>query len=529
MTTWFFIPRRHPLDQYALNIFLIGKVMAEKKKTEVKERGMIGLMIHSDGSARPNPGFAGWGIHGYIYEDVPPTKGTGNPDYVLTSNDYMSKTDKAAQPNTPLVTPLFYVDGYGGLKPDPVRGSTNNQGELRGAIEALRVALDHDIKRVRIWTDSKYVTGGFSHALKWRQNGWLKADRQPPANVEMWKEYIELYDEVKAKGIDMAINWNEGHVEGNFGNGIVDDLAFVGMRHATNGIYAKAIDLTPPEGYWKYDTERHPFISHRRMYYNTVLDHNTPGEYCIGEHDKEDDLAGKRMANGAYAYIRLEQPEKVLEEVRNHSCRLADGDDTVMIARLDYIYRKDVHDMISQYGHIPLNKPPQSTSHLDAVTTNREELVTREHNPPLLIQRCVNELSQLKQILDDYEAGNSEMVTTDLTPLIYESVVETNKKGEEKRFIKLRPEFKVGVSNMEAVVNHRHPDGTIRQATIDLLLGLDLLDRNALRRLEEMEPEVRLVTWLEEPQAFRFATIIKVKGASGIWAGTYSNLRLILN
>lgn len=505
--------------------------MAKKKEEVAKERGLVGLMIHSDGSARPNPGYAGWGIHGYIYEMVTPTKGSGNPDYVLTANDYLSKTDKALQPNTPLVTPLQYIDGFGAVHPTVggERGCTNNQGELLGAIEALRIVLERpEIQRVRVWTDSRYVTENVRHALNWRKNNWLRADNQPAANSGLWKEYLEILDELKSRGVDLAVNWNEGHA-GNFGNELVDGTAFVGMRRATAGIFDKNIQFSDPEGYWKYDSERHPFISHRRMYYNTLAAQNVPGEYCLGEHDKDDDLAGKRMANGAYAYVVLDQPETVLEAVRNYSCRVADGNNTVMIARVDYIYRADVHKLLSSHGEVVLNRPQRAASDLDAVAKNIDEHVTREHWPPLLIDRCVNELIQLKQILDDYRIGNPHMVTTDLTPLIYESLVETSKKGEEKRITKLRPEFVVGTSSMDAVVNFRHPDGTMRQTSIKLLLGLDLLDRNALRRLEDLEPEVRLVTWLEEPAAFRFATIIKVKGGLGIWAGTYSNLRLIVD
>jgi hypothetical protein len=378
-----------------------------------------------------------------------------------------------------------------------------------------------------MWTDSKYVITGFNFASSWRKNNWLKSDGNAPANVAMWKEYLELIEAIQARGVDLAIAWNQGHV-GIFGNEIVDQLAFIGMRRATCGIFEPDITISEPEGYWKYDTERHPFVNHRRMYYNTLIDHNVPGEYCLGEHDKEDDLAGKRMANGAYAYVKLNKPEEVLETVRRHSCELADGDNTVMIARVDYIYRADVHKLLTAEGTVVLNKPPRAASRLDSVVKNIEEYVAREHNPPLLIERCVQELVQLKDILDDYTKGSPEMVTTDLTPLIYESITETSKKGEEKRITKLRPQFVVGTSDMKATVNYRHHDGSIRQADINLLLGLDLLDRNALRRLEEMEPEVRLVTWMEEPSGFRFATIIKVKDAIGIWAGTYSNLRLIL-
>lgn len=505
--------------------------MAKKKEAVVKEPGMKGAVLFADGSARPNPGFAGWGLHGYIYEDIEPTKGTGNPDYVLTANDYLTKIVKATVPDVKLVTPELYVDGYGAVPTSYAaddRGNTNNQGELMGAIEALKLTVEHDLKKLRVWTDSQYVVTNMGNTTAWQKNGWRLSSGEEPKNLALWKEFVALWQILRDKGIDMAINWNKGHA-GNFGNELADGLAFVGMRHATNGIYESKIDLSPADGYWKYETNRHPFIGHRRMYYNTLPEANLPGEYCLGEHDKEDDLAGKRMANGAYAYIRLEKPETVLEKVRQHSCKLANGEDTVMIARVDYIYRAEVHEYLDCYGDVVLNNPPDAKSYLDAVIRNKKEAVTTEHNPPLLIGRAEQELGQLKDILDDYLKAPQDLVTTDLTPLIYESIVETSKKGEEKRLTKLRPEFIVGASKMEANVNYRHTDGSIRQTNISLILGLDLLDRNALRRLEELEPEVRLVTWLEEPQAFRFATIIKVKGAVGIWAGSYSNLRLILN
>jgi ribonuclease HI len=503
--------------------------MAKKKEAEEKVPGMKGMMVHCDGSARPNGVWAGWGMHGYIYEATEPTKGTGNSDYVLTANDYLTKVEKATMPALPLVTPLYYVDGFGALP----HGSSNNQAELTALIEAFKLALDQDVKKLRIWSDSNYTVKGITiDVFRWEKNGWRLASGEPAKNVDLWEQAKALYLEVQARGIDVAVNWVKGHgVEtdsGTFGNELADGLAFVGMRYATNGQMEKRIDLSPPEGYWKYDSNRHPFIMHRRMYYNTLPETNIPGEYCLGEHDKDDDLAGKRMANGAYAYVRLEQPEPALEAVRRHSCEVAAGEDTVMIARVDYIYKAEVHRYLKQYGNHVLNNPSDAKSRLDAVVREKKEHVTREHNPPLLIARCENELAQLKEILDDYLAGNTEMVTTDITPLIYESLVETNKKGDEKRVTKLRSEFVVGTDKMSATVNYRRPgQATVESTNINLLLGLDLLDRNALRRLEDLEPEVRLVTWSEEPQAFRFATIIKVNGAVGIWSGSYSNLRLL--
>lgn len=480
-----------------------------------------GLMVHTDGSARPTSrSFAGWGMQGYLFEEVEPTKGTGNPDYVLTADDYMSKVEKAINVVTPLVTPLFYVDGYGSLPPV----STNNAAELLGVSSALSLALEKAVDKVRIWSDSKYVVGGIEQAQKWRKNNWLKSDGGVPANLELWQDLLAIYDQLTANKIDVKISWCKGH-NGNFGNEMADDMAFVGMRHATEGLTQSDIKLSEPSGYWKYESGRHPFITHRRMYYNSLEEYIKPGEYYIGEHDKDDDLAGKRMANGAYALVRMETPDPILELVRNYSVRKAEGENHIMLARLDYLYRSDVHEMLTNYGDIPMNlfRP----NRLDTIIDDEKEPLIKQYNPPLLIQRTVNAISELGEILNDFLAKPHEMVTTDLTSLIYESIVETSKKGVEKCTNKLQDQFKVGVTDLETVANYRHPDGSVQQTNLKLILGLDLLDRNALRRLEEKHPTVTLVTWLEEPQAFRYAVIIKIDDAVGIWAATYSNLQII--
>lgn len=502
--------------------------MAKKKQDDVvEEKVSRGIVLHSDGSCNPNPGNAGYGYHGYMFENKEPTKGTGLPDYVLTANNYYTKVEKATLPNLPIVTPITYFDAYGAI----VGKSTNNAGELAGATYALQLAIrkiqedpEREFTSVYVYTDSEYVTEGTGRMERWLANNWLKPDGNPPANLDLWKEFHKAYHDLKAMCPKFHMVWNKGH-DNNFGNEIVDLLAFVGRQYAVKGL-APVHEITEslPEGYWKYDTDRHPFLNHRRMYYNTLAESNIPGEYCMGEHDKNDDLAGKQMSNGAYAYILLDEPSKALEAVRNYSVKLAEGDDVVMIARVDYIFRSDIHKVLEAHNEVVLNRangPLRNVVHKVS-----DELVAREHTPPYNIHACVQHMDQLKEIMEDYTANSPHLLTTNITSLIYESSTET-KKGEEKVVMKLRPEFTVGTDNMDAEVNYKHPVNGPSKTTINILLGLDLLDRNALRRLENLEPVVHLVTWAEEPSAFRFATIIEIKGGIGIWVGAYSNLRLI--
>lgn len=486
----------------------------------------LGMMVHTDGSARAvapgqpaSRGYAGFGLHGYLYEDVEPTTGTGNPDYVLTAEDYLSKAEKALAPNIKLVTPVKYLDAWGSF----ASIQTNNYGELLGAIQALRIALEHNVMVVKIMSDSHYVGKGSEWARNWRANNWLKRDGQLAANIEEWNTFLTLHDELSAKGVTISIGWVKGH-NGNFGNEKADVLAYIGMRHSANNIEKTEVIVSEPKGYWKYETNRHPFISHRRMYFNSDPKYLRVGEYYLGEHDKEDDMAGKRMAHGAYALVRLNQPDMALENVRNHVCSLAQGRNSIMLTRLDYLYRSDIHKQVTTYGGIAFI---QKRADLVMLEGHDEEPLLKELYTPLIAQRAVDAVQALGMIMDDFIKKESYLVTTDLTSIIYETKVEV-KKDVEKRTTVLKPEFKVGYSEMPVDVAFTRPDGSADTVNIRLTLGVDLLDRNALRRLEGDNPKITLVTWSEEPQAFRYATIVETKDGVAINCGFYSNLKIIL-
>lgn len=101
--------------------------------------------------------------------------------------------------------------------------TTNNRMELMGVITGLR-ALKYPCS-VTITTDSKYVADGISKgwAKKWRANGWVKSDKKPALNADLWGELLDLLDIHTVK-----IVWVKGH-SGHPENERCDTLA-VGMR-----------------------------------------------------------------------------------------------------------------------------------------------------------------------------------------------------------------------------------------------------------------------------------------------------------
>ncbi len=99
------------------------------------------------------------------------------------------------------------------------RETTNNRMELTGVISALQMLKQPC--SVKVYTDSKYVADGMTKgwAVKWRKNGWRKADKSPALNVDLWDRLLGL-----CEGHEVTFHWVRGHAD-NPGNNRCDELA----------------------------------------------------------------------------------------------------------------------------------------------------------------------------------------------------------------------------------------------------------------------------------------------------------------
>jgi ribonuclease HI len=100
-----------------------------------------------------------------------------------------------------------------------VKETTNNRMELTAAIEglkALKTSCD-----VTLYTDSKYIENAINigWAKKWQANGWIKQDKKPALNADLWEELLNLLQQHKVNVI-----WIKGH-DGHPENERCDKLA----------------------------------------------------------------------------------------------------------------------------------------------------------------------------------------------------------------------------------------------------------------------------------------------------------------
>ncbi|MCR4435533.1 MAG: ribonuclease HI [Clostridiales bacterium] len=91
--------------------------------------------------------------------------------------------------------------------------TTNNQMELRAAIEALKCLKEPC--EVELYSDSAYLINGFNkNWLKnWKLNGWMNAEKEAVKNIDLWKQLDSLNNIHKIRWIKV-----KGHADNEYNN-----------------------------------------------------------------------------------------------------------------------------------------------------------------------------------------------------------------------------------------------------------------------------------------------------------------------
>ena len=102
--------------------------------------------------------------------------------------------------------------------------TTNNRMELTGVIEALSLLKEPCI--VELYSDSKYVIDALTKgwAKSWRARGWVKSDKKPALNPDLWETLLDLCERHT-----VHCHWVKGHAENPYNNRC-DELAVAESR-----------------------------------------------------------------------------------------------------------------------------------------------------------------------------------------------------------------------------------------------------------------------------------------------------------
>ena len=123
------------------------------------------VTIYTDGACSGNPGPGGWGA--------------------ILEYRGVEKELSGAEPET-----------------------TNNRMELTAVIRALECLKEPCA--VELYSDSKYVIDALTlgWARSWQARGWVKPDKKPALNPDLWQRLLEL-----AERHQLRCHWVKGHAD----------------------------------------------------------------------------------------------------------------------------------------------------------------------------------------------------------------------------------------------------------------------------------------------------------------------------
>lgn len=490
----------------------------QKQTKQVKPDDAVvvpdGAIIYADAGVRPvNPGFGGWGFHGYLYCTQPPKKSMGPANWSLTSTGYSPKSLGHTE-----VTPVTYLDAFG-----TIAHVSNNGAEVIAAAQAMDQVHQYNLKHLTIKTDSKYViTGAEDYMPRWKANNWCKADGMPVSNIEHWKHLDEKLSLLKTAGVLVKFEWVKGH-NGDQGNEMADKYATIGALTSGKGQSKQMTQISQAKTYWAPEESSHPLITHRRMYFVTNAQSIRPGEYYLGEHGKDDTLQGKRMADGSYAYVQLDTPDPYIELLIAKQMAVSQTEDNVILVRLDELLSAKTRKELMIFGQdmlVPEGKTLAKSQNLvlSGGKAGAGDPISSCIRPPLIAIRAVESVNYLKGLFLAWKENRLEGVyTTDITANFY----TPDKKDE----LKIRADFTSASSAIAASGNAGLPNDA--KIDLELIVNIDIPNRNTFKHLEKLSPKLTLLVWKESEKAYRYATIIEATGGAGIWCGFYSNYKYL--
>jgi hypothetical protein len=378
---------------------------------------------------------------------------------------------------------------------------------------------EENLSHIHVMTDSDYVRKGINEWMdQWKKNNYLKPDRSEIVNSDLWRNMNNVIDYYKTTNTTITVDWIKSH-SGNEGNVQADILAAIGVNHSICGDLINNYTVSPSKGYWKSDIEKHPFISYRSLFFNSVSKYNEPGVYFLADTGSNDLSLGRRLADTGYSVIKLNSPNNVIEGVKEKQYAVNKGSNAIFSIKLDSVFSKKLYPTMSLNSVHSVNKHRKNNNLIFVDDSNTP--VTTEINPTGLSLRAVDSFNYLEEILDRYIVYQSDPNVPnpfdaeyiDVTSVFYNIEVHPAKHKQV-----LKPEFNVGYRELKIPIIRNNVE-----ISVPIILGTDILTRNNLKKIESSKPTVCIVTWSESLGSFRYATIIQCVEGVGIWSNFYAD------
>lgn len=467
------------------------------------------LVISGDGSASPNPGFYGAGIHGYGFLDEKLGKKDGNKPnkYVMTNIGYLEvELLPKYQGQYETIIPEFFIDGYFAYEGI----STNNVGELNAFIETVNKLLElklntedgYNITKLIFQTDSMYLIN-VANAVE-RDDRWKSEDK---INKDYWGKIELAILGMKNIEINFEIQKVKGHST-NVGNNVADRMALLGRVESSRLNSDKVFKISPAKNYWTKVPDRHPFLAFKQLFFtNTARQENSETLYAMMKYRKKDDDLGKKSHEACFGLVLLQESEPLIENAINVYQKHMKSLSLLSSLDLGNLYDNSSIRYIDLFG----NKPFMFNKNINTLNILEEKDVVFEVKPAGLATQAMERVLGLYMVIKEYRNNvNSRFKFEDVTELFYKPDVKGNNTIQIPN----------GINDIVIKTTFEE-----HELVIPVTLGRDTLERNTFKKMEKDDVKVTLVLEKITPTFLSYYLILDMKstGDISIWHNFYSN------
>jgi ribonuclease HI len=479
-----------PVNQaHALSVILNDLDKVSKSKVSVE--------LYTDGSARPNPGSAGYGFNG--------TDSLGN--------------------------------SYIGWGPVASR-STNNVAELLAvAYGIIRMrSVVNNLGKIKIFADSEYVIENLKSVPKWIGNDWTTDTGRPVANVEVWKFLDSTIMEARNAGVDISLQWVKAH-NGNAGNELADLKANEGRLIALESHIDLHFELTDLH---KFEVTKllkvktvnkavaplNKLLSAKRWFFFTNVPEEIEGIpfYFASVYEDKKEYnnrnLGKRAPDSMYVLLLTDTRITVLDTIRESFNKKFEGETLPIITYLTKIQSAKVWSKLVESIDEYLVYKGSS-----AITVGGE-LLGKLHFPPKLACKVPKIITLGYNCIKEYKSGKQGAHYYDITNKVY----VTDTKGK----LAISPDFTMSTKFLDIpiVIPYTSDDGLITPETSDVIrltVNIDMPTRNTFSALlKQTKNPVKITLMVTESleRSCRVYVIVEVDSDICIYYNPDSNFRI---
>ena len=370
------------------------------------------MVLYTDGSARPNPGRTGYGVHGYIGEEG--SFKTIDNKWTMTTTGYVPKKDKSKYVE---LKPDYIIERYGRYEDS----DTNNKAELDAAIEALKIAKERltENDKLHIIADSEYVVRFINNTINGKEGNYN-------SNQEYLKTLKELVENLD---FNFTIERVDGHA-GILGNEEADTLSNIGRnlknKDINNRHVYKDLIIDPIE-YWFYEPVINEFLKKNKkllitLKNDTIL--NNENLHCITNYKRKNiDEIGKKDPEIQYSVINSKDNVNEINIVTNI---IKDGTDILkpFAINLAELLNKKIARKLNLYKEDYLIKKKVMFEIIETTDSN-PIVVAVEIFPVSLSWYTVGHFKELYRIKKEYDSGDKKIKTIDIKDLVFENIKES--------------------------------------------------------------------------------------------------------